>query len=353
MGNHMSKYLIYIAQGIGDFVIAMPLIQSIKSQDPTATVDIFTCSDKRRIGLNKKMVDLQGDIRHCYYYTKEEPLHSLMFLLKAGYHSYDYGIVLEHLNSKYMSSWPSKIIDFCCKTTIGAYNPYNGATYKKSINRPDSYYIYDLENDILKQLGFEPTIMKRESYFLDKNPVSEPIIINHPSIVFCIGSGHVANEKLHNPYALSLKSWPTKNWVELGNKLVERGYEVIFIGGSMEQGMIEPYYDELDSRIVSFIGKHSIKESFQVVREADLVVGVDTGLIHAASIQGTATLTLFGPTDPTIVKPFGPYSEIIHNTVECSPCLGYDHSYTCTNNKCMQGISLDLVLDSILQIFER
>lgn len=349
----MSKYLIYIAQGIGDFVIAMPLIQSIKSQDPTATVDIFTCSDKRRIGLNKKMVDLQGDIRHCYYYTKEEPLHSLMFLLKAGYHSYDYGIVLEHLNSKYMSSWPSKIIDFCCKTTIGAYNPYNGATYKKSINRPDSYYIYDLENDILKQLGFEPTIMKRESYFLDKNPVSEPIIINHPSIVFCIGSGHVANEKLHNPYALSLKSWPTKNWVELGNKLVERGYEVIFIGGSMEQGMIEPYYDELDSRIVSFIGKHSIKESFQVVREADLVVGVDTGLIHAASIQGTATLTLFGPTDPTIVKPFGPYSEIIHNTVECSPCLGYDHSYTCTNNKCMQGISVDLVLDSILQIFER
>ena len=349
----MSKYLIYIAQGIGDFVIAMPLIQSIKSQDPTATVDIFTCSDKRRIDLNKKMVDLQGDIRHCYYYTKEEPLHSLMFLLKAGYHSYDYGIVLEHLNSKYMSSWPSKIIDFCCKTTIGAYNPYNGATYKKSINRPDSYYIYDLENDILKQLGFEPTIMKRESYFLDKNPVSEPIIINHPSIVFCIGSGHVANEKVHNPYALSLKSWPTKNWVELGNKLVGRGYEVIFIGGSMEQGMIEPYYDELDSRIVSFIGKHSIKESFQVVREADLVVGVDTGLIHAASIQGTATLTLFGPTDPTIVKPFGPYSEIIHNTVECSPCLGYDHSYTCTNNKCMQGISVDLVLDSILQIFER
>ena len=349
----MSTYLIYIAQGIGDFVIAMPLIQSIKSQDSTATVDIFTCSDKRRIGLNKKMVDLQGDIRHCYYYTKEEPLHSLMFLLKAGYHSYDYGIVLEHLNSKYMSSWPSKIIDFCCKTTIGAYNPYNGATYKKSINRPDSYYIYDLENDILKQLGFEPTIMKRESYFLDKNPVSEPIIINHPSIVFCIGSGHVANEKLHNPYALSLKSWPTKNWVELGNKLVERGYEVIFIGGSMEQGMIEPYYDELDSRIVSFIGKHSIKESFQVVREADLVVGVDTGLIHTAAIQGTATLTLFGPTDPTIVKPFGPYSEIIHHTVECSPCLGYDQSYTCTNNKCMQGISVAAVLDSILHIFER
>ena len=349
----MSTYLIYIAQGIGDFVIAMPLIQSIKSQDPTAIIDIFTCSDKRRIGLNKKMVELQGDIRHCYYYTKEEPVHSLMFLLKAGYHSYDYGIVLEHLNSKYMSSWPSKIIDFCCKTTIGAYNPYNGATYKKSINRPDSYYIYDLENDILKQLGFEPTIMKRESYFLDKNPVSEPIIINHPSIVFCIGSGHVANEKLHNPYALSLKSWPTKNWVELGNKLVGRGYEVIFIGGSMEQGMIEPYYDELDSRIVSFIGKHSIKESFQVVREANLVVGVDTGLIHAAAMQGTATLTLFGPTDPTIVKPFGPYSEIIHNTVECSPCLGYDHSYTCTNNKCMQRISVESVLNKIIYILEQ
>ena len=97
----------------------------------------------------------------------------------------------------------------------------------------------------------------------------------------------------------------------------------------------------------------AIKESFQVVREADLVVGVDTGLIHAAAIQGTATLTLFGCTDPIIVKPFGPYSEIIHHTVECSPCLGYDQSYTCTNNKCMQEISVAAVLDSILHIFER
>lgn len=349
----MNTYLIYIAHGIGDFVIAMPLIQSIKSQDPTAVIDIFTCSEKRRINLNKMMVELQGDIRHCYYYTKNEPFHSLMFLLKAGYHSYDYGIVLEHFDSKYMSSWPSKIIDFCCKTTIGANNPYNGATYKKTINRLDSYYIYDLENDILKQLGFKPTVMQRESYSIDKNLASKPIVINHPSIVFCIGSGHVANEKLHDPYALSLKSWPTKNWVELGNKLVRLGYEIILIGGSMEEGMIAPYRDELDSRIVSFIGEHSIEESFQVVREADLVVGVDTGLIHAAAMQGTATLTLFGPTDPIIVKPFGPYSEIIHYTVECSPCLGYDHSYTCINNKCMQGISVDLVLDSILQIFER
>ena len=50
----MNTYLIYIAHGIGDFVIAMPLIQSIKSQDPTAVIDIFTCSEKRRINLNTR-----------------------------------------------------------------------------------------------------------------------------------------------------------------------------------------------------------------------------------------------------------------------------------------------------------
>jgi len=131
----MSKYLIYIAQGIGDFVIAMPLIQSIKSQDSAAVIDIFTCSDKRRIGLNIKMMELQGDICHCYYYTKAEPFHSLMFLLKAGYHSYDYGIVLEHLNSKYMSSWPSKIIDFC------------------TIRDNDKFFSYRLDNATSKRIG--------------------------------------------------------------------------------------------------------------------------------------------------------------------------------------------------------
>ncbi len=346
----MNTYLIYIAHGIGDFVIAVPLIRNIKEQDPTAVIDIFTCSDKHRIGLNKIMAQLQGDIRHCFYYTKVEPFHSLRFLMQAGYKSYDYGIVLEHFNSKYMSAWPSKIIKFCCKTTIGAHNPYNSAIYDRTIERSDRYYIYDLENDILEQLGLSRTIQGREFYALDVSPLSNRIIENHPSIVFCIGSGHVANEKLHDPYALSLKSWPTKNWVYLGNELIRMGYQVILIGGAMEAGMIKPYLTELDRGIISFIGKHSIKESFQVVREADLVVGVDTGLIHAASLQGTPTLTLFGCTDPVIVRPFGPYSHIIYNPVECSPCLGMDQSYTCTDNRCMQGITVDTVLQNIRQI---
>ena len=83
------------------------------------------------------------------------------------------------------------------------------------------------------------------------------------------------------------------------------------------------------------------------------MVGVDTGLIHGAAIQGTPTLTLFGCTDYIVEHPFGVYSHIINSSIECSPCLGYDHSYTCTRNKCMQGISVAVVLDSILHIFER
>jgi len=86
----MNTYLIYIAPGIGDFIVSVPLIQSIKEQDPTAVIDIFTCSNKRRIGLNKKMVELQGDVRHCYYYTKDEPFHSLSFLQSITVISHNY-----------------------------------------------------------------------------------------------------------------------------------------------------------------------------------------------------------------------------------------------------------------------
>ena len=34
----MNTYLIYIAPGIGDFIVSVPLIQSIKEQDPTAVI---------------------------------------------------------------------------------------------------------------------------------------------------------------------------------------------------------------------------------------------------------------------------------------------------------------------------
>ena len=45
----------------------------------------------------------------------------------------------------------------------------------------------------------------------------------------------------------------TQNWIDLGNLLVKRHYEVIFIGGTMEEGMIRPYLNKLDTRIKTLL----------------------------------------------------------------------------------------------------
>lgn len=67
-----KRYLIYIAPGIGDFMIAVPLFEQIKKADPTITIDVLICGDKDRIQLTKRLSRLYGKIDQCFYYSKKK-----------------------------------------------------------------------------------------------------------------------------------------------------------------------------------------------------------------------------------------------------------------------------------------
>jgi ADP-heptose:LPS heptosyltransferase len=49
----------------------------------------------------------------------------------------------------------------------------------------------------------------------------------------------------------------------------------------------------------------------ELLREASLVIGADTGPTHLAAQLGVPTLALFGPTDPSVWAPVGPSVRVI------------------------------------------
>ncbi len=67
----------------------------------------------------------------------------------------------------------------------------------------------------------------------------------------------------------------------------------------------------------------------------DALVSGDTGTAHLAAALGTPTVTLFGPTDPTLTAPRGPATSIA-KPVPCAPCF---YTRCPIDHVCMRAIT--------------
>jgi ADP-heptose:LPS heptosyltransferase len=75
-----------------------------------------------------------------------------------------------------------------------------------------------------------------------------------------------------------------------------------------------------DPRVVSY-GQGSVRELFEKVSAADLVIAPDSFALHLASLYDVPAIGYFGPAYPHRFRPTGPGSTSLFHQPECSPCL--------------------------------
>jgi len=85
-----------------------------------------------------------------------------------------------------------------------------------------------------------------------------------------------------------------------------------------------------------------------------LMVTNDSGPSHFAAASGLKTIVLFGPETPKLYQPLGS-SRAIYAGIACSPCVSAsNHRKTaCTDNVCMQMISVDQVFAAVTEELSR
>ena len=77
---------------------------------------------------------------------------------------------------------------------------------------------------------------------------------------------------------------------------------------------------DLDERILPY-GQGSVKQLFEKISAADLVIAPDSFALHLASFYGVPAIGYFGPAFPHRFRPTGPRSTSLFHQPECSPCL--------------------------------
>ena len=142
--------------------------------------------------------------------------------------------------------------------------------------------------------------------------------------------------------AAKLKQWPLGRWVALAEDFAADQWDVVFTGAANQRSLNDFVLAEvkrsLRTRIRNAAGS-SLGETLFLLSHAELVVSVDTGVMHMAAALGVPLVALHGPSSP---RRWGPVSEkalVVEPPIRgCGFLnLGFEHSRNTT--KCMNALS--------------
>jgi heptosyltransferase-1 len=122
----------------------------------------------------------------------------------------------------------------------------------------------------------------------------------------------------------SSKQWPLANCVELVERL-SVDLRVVLLGLREELQPIQKFLSP-HPNIVYAIG--SIEEAVTTISRSRVLITMDSGPMHFGGALNVATVSLFGPTNPSeILSSFTTVSPLYEEKLSCQPCW---------NSRCIQ-----------------
>jgi heptosyltransferase-1 len=139
------------------------------------------------------------------------------------------------------------------------------------------------------------------------------------------------------------KHWFQERWSELGRQLHRAfGWPMVLLGGPGDREAGAAIAAAAPDVIINLAGHLSLPASMAVVRQAALLVGVDTGMTHMGPAFARPTIALFGSTCPYLHTSRS-NTRVIYHKLDCSPCK---RNPTCDGAyHCMRAISAREVVE--------
>lgn len=145
----------------------------------------------------------------------------------------------------------------------------------------------------------------------------------------------------------TLRRWPVESYRELAHRLVDAGCDIVLIGDAGDSSLLR-HFDGIP--VTDQLGKLSLVDTLCVLRDADVVVSHDTGPLHFARLVRTPIVALFGPTEPRNMVGEDADIDVLWGGAQlaCRPCYDGRSYAVCSNNLCMQDISVDAVTRAVI-----
>ncbi|HSH52459.1 MAG TPA: glycosyltransferase family 9 protein [Bacteroidales bacterium] len=324
------RFLIIRFSSIGDIVLTTPVVRCLKKQVKDVEIHYLTKPQFSKILENNPYVDKIHVLKDSFADT----IHELK------YEHFDYILDLHKNLRSFRIKNRLKIISF-------SFNKLNKekwlmVNFKKNklpdIHVVDRYLktlsVFDIQND---QQGLDYFIPDED--VVDLKTISDKIVSGYVGVV--VGAYH------------NTKKLPPEKIVSICRKIDK---PIVLLGGPDNKDEAEKIKSAVGANIYNACGKFNINQSASVVKQANVILTPDTGLMHIASAFKKKIVSVWGNTIPEFgMYPYlpDPTSEIMEiKGLKCRPCTKIGFTKCPKKHfKCILDLDDDYIAQKIKELF--
>ncbi len=284
----MDKIIFFHMNQLGDLLFSLPVLKAAKQKFPGIKIYSVVRKNLAELLKSTKLVDkvfiktadlfeqmeLISDIR------KEKIPTAVMFsespeTMLLGY----YSKIPKRIGFK-TASLRFLLTDKVEKTGVPSLN--NNVVLAKEIG------LDNVQKDYLNIINIDGEKNIKVSFWLEDNELT-----GKEFIAVATGASRRRQDKCLDE----------KVWVEVLNKLAEKGKNIVVAGAVWEQERIMNLLKLCDKRIKMFCPEGGLTELAAFIKRAKLFLGIDSGTMHLAASLGVKCVALFGNTDPNQIGP--------------------------------------------------
>lgn len=331
MKNKKQKILFINFGGLGDEILFLPAIISVKKEFPDS--EIVLALEPRGKGISQLTGVIDSTICSNIK-SKHKYIELLKLLFNIWFNKFD--IVVSSGSNKFIAI-------FLFLTFIPErYGYFSGKLSEilltKAINLNKNQYAVNMYHDLVSSITKNKTNIPQID--IDKKNTIKNSIVIHPGV-----SRMSINKGI-------IKTVPASIWAEVVEKLADKGKKVILAGGPDDKDVIDDIINRIPSeKFENMYGKtKSIKELAELISSAEAFLCSDSAPMHIGIALGVKTFAIFGPTDDKKLVP--QQANVFPIRAEnCScplqPCLWEKRKTSCENKDCLK-ITADEIVNKVL-----
>ncbi len=318
------KILVISLAGIGDTLLATPLVRELRANFPEATIDalVLWAGSKDLLEGNPHLNTVYQ--KNLLKDSKAEVLRFLRPLRQAGY---DLSLNT-HPQSRIHYRLIARMVG--ARRRLSHLYDSSGLLDRLLVNQtlPQDYARHTVENnlELLQLLGKKPLLPKHElEVFLSpaEHEWAESFLAVHKlagrlRLGVHVGSGGTKN--------LMLKRWPLEHYVALLTQVRQQWPQlgVLLFGGPDEDAYLQPLLTAHDSPEVIRVRSRNLRQAGALIQRCDAFLSVDTALMHlAAAVRTPRQLVIEAPTFNKTNEPYGNPFVLIRNPAVAGRNLEY------------------------------
>lgn len=315
-----DKIAILCMAALGDLILLSRLISELKSQHPKCKITLFCGPDNVVIAKQIKNIEKFEII------NANKPLEAIQKIRKEPFDLL--------IDSSQWARFPA-ILCILSRANITrgfkTKKQYRHFGYNQTILHDDQHHeitnFLRLTNNISSKIPDHSLNFDLKS----KSPTTSRYVICH-----LFPSGESSWQK----------ELPIEKWLQIFEFLAHKNIVVYLTGSKADSDRFSKLLPNFkETRFLkSLIGLCSITETANWLQHAELIISVNTGIMHLADSLEKPLIAIHGPTNPLRWGPISKNAHIVKAATPCAPCLNLGFDYACPSNNCMKSIEVSTMI---------